>query len=184
MPSTDPFFTCENRMTDPLIDSLKSKFANGIADVIEFRGETTVVVKPEALVEICTFLRDDAAARYNLLSDVSAVDYYPETPRFAVNYHLYSLEYNRQLRVKVWLDGDEPHVSSVTGVWPGANWHEREVWDLMGVRFDGHPDLRRIFMPEDYLGHPLRRNAPLVYEEPQFTHNFDEIERRKPYAKE
>ena len=88
------------------------------------------------------------------------------------------------MRLKVWLDGETPSIASLTSVYPGANWHEREVWDLMGIRFDGHPDLRRIFMPEDFLGHPLRKDAAQFYEEPQFTHNFDEIERQKPYAKE
>ena len=171
-------------MAEPIIDLVKNKFPDAVQEVIEFHGETTIVVKPDSLVTVCMFLRDDPAAHFDFLSDVSAVDRYPERPRFDVNYHLYAMESNRRLRVKVRLAGDTPSVSSVTGVWPGANWHEREVWDLMGVKFTGHPDLRRIFMPEDYLGHPLRRDAPLVYEEPQFTHNFDEIDKSKPYAKE
>jgi NADH-quinone oxidoreductase subunit C len=171
------------RETD-MIDLIKSKFPEAIQQVIEFRGETTLVIAPEALIDVALFLRDDPALKFDLLSDVSAVDYFPEHPRFAVNYHVYSMENNRSLRLKVQLDGETPHVASVTSVWPGANWHEREVWDLMGVRFDGHPDLRRIMLPEDYLGHPLRKDAARFYEEPQFTHNFDEVESRKPYAKE
>ena len=171
-------------MADTIIDLVKSKLPDAVQEVIEFRGETTLVISPADIVAVCLLLRDDPAAHFNFLSDVSALDRYPDEPRFAVNYQLYSMEYNRRLRLKVRLSGDKPAVSSVTSVWPGANWHEREVWDLMGIQFTGHPDLRRIFMPEDYLGHPLRRDAPLVYEEPQFTHNFAEIEKRKPYAKE
>lgn len=169
-------------MADPIIDLVKNKFTDAIEEAIEFRGETTLVVKADRLIEVCTFLRDDQ--RFDFLSDVSAVDHYPAEPRFAVNYHLYSMEHNRRLRLKVRVAGADPSVPSATPVWPAANWHEREVWDLMGIKFSGHPDLRRIFMPDDYLGHPLRRDAPLVYEEPQFTHNFEDVGKRKPYAKE
>ncbi len=171
-------------MSDGLFEAIKTGFPEAVSGPIEFRGETTIIVQPDRLIEIGTFLRDDPALKFDLLSDVSAVDHFPASPRFAVNYHLYSLENNRELRLKVWLDGEEPQVPSVTGVWPGANWHEREVWDLMGVRFVGHPDPRRIFLPEDFLGHPLRKDAAQFYEEPQFTHNFDLIESEKPYVKE
>ncbi len=167
-----------------MIDLIKNKFPEAVQDTIEFRGETTVVIEPDALIEVATFLRDEPALAFDLLSDVSAVDYYPNHPRFAVNYHLYALDSARSLRLKVWLDGEMPSIASMTSVYPGANWHEREVYDLMGIRFEGHPDLRRIFMPDDYLGYPLRKDAAQFYEEPEFTHNFDEIERRKPYAKE
>ncbi len=167
-----------------MIDLIKNKFPEAVTDILEFRGETTLVIKPDALIDVATFLRDEPTLGFDLLSDVSAVDYYPDHPRFAVNYHLYALDNARSLRLKVWLDGETPSIASLTGVYPGANWHEREVWDLMGIRFEGHPDLRRIFMPDDFLGHPLRKDAAQFYEEPQFTHNFDEIERQKPYAKE
>jgi NADH-quinone oxidoreductase subunit C len=166
-----------------MIDLIKSKFPAAVRDTIEFRGETTLVIEPAALIAVATFLRDEASLGFDLLSDVSAVDHYPDRPRFAVNYHFYALENALSLRVKAWLDGETPSIASLTGVYPGANWHEREVWDLMGIRFEGHPDLRRIFMPDDFLGHPLRKDAAQFYEEPQFTHNFDEIERQKPYAK-
>ena len=167
-----------------MIDQIKSKFLEAVQDTIEFRGETTLVVKPEGLIAVATFLRNEPSLGFDLLSDVSAVDYYPDHPRFAVNYHLYALENARSLRLKVWLDGETPSVASMTSVFPGANWHEREVWDLMGIKFDGHPDPRRIFLPDDFLGHPLRKDAAQFYEEPQFTHNFDLIESQKPYAKE
>ena len=171
-------------MSIGIVETIKARFPEAITAAIEFRGETTLVVQPDRLIEVCTFLRDDPALKFDLLSDVSAVDHFPASPRFAVNYHLYSLENNRELRLKVWLAGEQPQVASVTGVWPGANWHEREVWDLMGVKFVDHPDPRRIFLPEDFLGHPLRKDAAQFYEEPQFTHNFDLIESQKSYAKE
>jgi NADH-quinone oxidoreductase subunit C len=167
-----------------MIDLILSRFPEAVSGPLEFRGETTLVVQPDRLIEVCIFLRDEPALKFDLLSDVSVVDHFPDHPRFAVNYHLYSLINNLSLRIKVWLDGEQPQVSSVTSVWPGANWHEREVWDLMGIRFAGHPDLRRLMLPDDYLGHPLRKDAAQFYEEPQFTHNFDLIESQKPYAKE
>lgn len=167
-----------------MIDLITSRFPEAVSSPIEFRGETTLVVQPDQLIEVCTFLRDEPALNFDLLSDVSAVDYFPAQPRFAVNYHLYSLINNYSLRLKVWLSGERPEAPSVTSVWPGANWHEREVWDLMGIHFAGHPDLRRLLLPDDYLGHPLRKDAAQFYEEPQFTHNFDLIESQKPYAKE
>jgi NADH-quinone oxidoreductase subunit C len=111
-------------------------------------------------VRICEFLRDAPDLRFNYLSDVTALDHYPNEPRFEVVYHLYSIETNQSLRVKVRLPGDEPRVTSVVPVWPGANAFEREVYDLFGVYFEGHPDLRRIVMPEDWEGYPLRKDYP------------------------
>jgi NADH-quinone oxidoreductase subunit C len=168
-----------------IIERLKAKFPNGIEGVREFRGEVTVQVKPDALVEMCTFLRDDPDCDFNFLSDVSGVDYYPEEPRFGVNYHLLSMKYKQRLRLKVRLKGTAgaPRVPTVTSVWPGANWFERETFDLFGVTFVGHPDLRRLLLPMDFRGHPLRRDNPTVQEEVQFTHNFDQIDKTKPYAK-
>jgi len=169
-----------------IVETLKIKFPDAIENVREFRGEFTVRVKPDALVEMCAFLRDDPGCAFDILSDVSGVDYYPEEPRFGVNYHLTSTKFRRQLRLKVRVSGpaSAPRVPTVTSVWPGANWFERETHDLFGVTFDGHPDLRRILLPQDFRGHPLRRDEPLVQEEVQFTHNFDEIDRAKPYARQ
>ena len=170
-------------MPDPIADTLKARFGDSILQVTEFRGETTIGVKPEAIVDVCAFLRDDPAAAYNFMSDISAVDVWPDEPRFQVNYHLYSMPRNTRLRLKVSV-GDGQAIPSVTGVWPAANWFERETYDLFGVPFSGHPDLRRILLPDEYLGHPLRRDAPLVVEEVEFSYNYDEVEARKPYAKE
>ena len=165
-----------------IVARLEAKFAAAIEETREFRGEYTVRVKPDALVEICSFLRDDPECAFDFLSDVSGVDYWPQEPRFGVNYHLTSTRFQQQLRVKVRVAGTDPRVPTVTPVWPGANWFERETYDLFGVTFVGHPDLRRILLPQDYQGHPLRRDQPLVQEEVQFTHNFEEIDRAKPYA--
>jgi NADH-quinone oxidoreductase subunit C len=164
------------------VEQLKSKFPDAIEEVREFRGEFTVRVKPEWLVELCTFLRDDPDCAFDFLSDVSGIDYYPEEPRFGVNYHLTSMQYRRRLRLKVRMSGPEPRVPTVTSVWPGANWFERETYDLFGVVFVGHPDLRRLLLPEDFRGHPMRRDQSAVQEEVQFTHNFEEVDRAKPYA--
>ncbi len=170
-------------MLDP-VEAITSAFPDAIQDVLEFRGEITLVVDSDYIVSVCRFCRDTKGLEYNFLSDVSGVDYYPQEPRFAVSYHLYSMVHNRSLRLKVYLPGDNPVVSSVTSVYPAANWSEREVYDLFGVYFTDHPDLRRILMPEGWDGHPLRKDYPLGYETVQFSFNFDEIDRHKPYARE
>ncbi len=169
-------------MKDPQ-QVLTKVFGDAIQDTGDSFGETTLVVAADKIVEICQTLRDDRGLAYNYLSGVTALDYYPVEPRFGVCYHLLSMRYNRRLRLKVmWSDGDSP-IPSVTGVWPSANWHEREVFDMFGVIFDGHPDLRRILMPSDWDGHPLRKDYPLGYETVQFSFNFDDVNKHKPYAK-
>lgn len=170
-------------MPDPITETLQTHLGDAITGVVEFRGETTIGVKRESIVAVCTFLRDDPTAAYDFMSDISAVDVWPDEPRFQVNYHLYSMRHNRRLRLKVSVR-DGQSIPSVTGVWPSANWFERETYDLFGVIFDHHPDLRRILLPDEYLGHPMRRDAPVVTEEVEFSYNYDEVEARKPYAKE
>jgi len=166
------------------VDRIKGTFPDAVKDVITFRGETTVVIDAPRLVEVATFCRDMEGLEFNLLSDLAFVDYYPSEPRFAVCYHLYSIYFNQRLRLKVYLPGDDPRVHTVTGIWPAANWHEREAYDLMGVVFEGHPDLRRVLMPRDWVGHPLRKDYPLGYEPVQFSFNYDQIQRQKPQASE
>ena len=155
----------------------------------EFRNEAHVFVRPEQIVNVITSLRD--AHEFELLSAMTAVDYWPqalspqsEEPRFHVIYQLTSIAKNLSIQVRVPVMATNPVVPTVSGVFASANWREREIWDMFGVRFDGHPDLRRILMPADWEGHPLRKDYPLGYEEPQFTFNFEEINLRKPYAKE
>jgi len=144
-----------------------------VAGVNEHRGEVTLLIEPEAIRKVCAFLRDAEAWRFNLLADIAGVDWPGRPNRFDVVYNLYSTVHNRRLRLKVQVGEDQP-VPSVVPLWRSANWHEREVFDMFGVPFDGHPDLRRLLMPEDWDGHPLRKDFPLSYELPQFTHNLSE----------
>jgi NADH-quinone oxidoreductase subunit C len=149
----------------------------------EFRGEVHVFVNAEQIVNSLTFLRDEHA--FSLLSALTAVDYWPqENPRFHVIYQLTSLTQNLSLQLRVPVNAGELKVPTATGVFEVADWREREVQDMFGIEFEGHPDPRRILMPEDWDGHPLRKDYPLGYEEPQFTFNFEEIDLRKPYVKE
>jgi NADH-quinone oxidoreductase subunit C len=125
------------------------------------RDEMTVYVDRSSLREACALLRDDAACAFNFLSDLTCVDWFPAEPRFEVVYHLLSIAKKERVRLKVKLDSASPVVDSVTPVWPGANYFEREVFDLFGIRFSGHPYLRRLLMPEDWEGHPLRKDYPV-----------------------
>lgn len=124
------------------------------------RGETTLEIDPSRIAAVCLHLRD--TIQFVRLSAVTAVDRYPSEPRFEVVYLLHSLERNQRVRLKCRLPGEAPEIESVCDVWPSANWYEREVFDLFGVRFRGHPDLRRILMPEDWEGHPLRKDYPVT----------------------
>jgi NADH-quinone oxidoreductase subunit C len=149
----------------------------------EFRGELHIFIRPEQIVDVLTFLRDGHA--FSLLSALTAVDYWPqENPRFHVIYQLTSLTNNLSLQLRVPVNADQPRLPTATPVFEVANWREREVADMFGLTFEGHPDPRRILMPEDWDGHPLRKDYPLGYEEPQFNFNFEEIDLRKPYVKE
>ena len=171
---------------DP-VEAVKKAYPQAVEDVVEYAGETTLVLNPDYLPAVARYVRDSAGLVYNFLSDISAVDYYPDynrPGRFGVSYHLLSMLYKRRLRLKVYLPEDEPSVETVTSVWPGANWPEREVMDMMGVDFKGHPDKRRILMPEDWNGHPHRRDYPLGYETPMFSFNVEEIMKHKPKSKE
>ena len=123
------------------------------------RGQQIVWTPPQSIVEACRFLKNDQT--YRRLSFITAIDWYPLEPRFEVVYSLHSFERNHWLRVKCRLAGESPEIDSVTEVWKAANWYEREVFDLFGIRFRNHPDLRRIMMPEDWQGHPLRKDYPL-----------------------
>lgn len=139
---------------------LQEKFPEEVVEVSEFRGDTTVVVKPERIVEICRTLRDDPTVSFKYLSMIAAIDYYPKSPRFAVVYNLYSHRNHDRITLKAFLDDAAPVIDSVTSVWSTADWHEREAYDLMGIRFKGHPNLRRILLPQQWKGFPLRKEYP------------------------
>ena len=126
-----------------------------------FRGELTVRIRAVNLRQVCEFLRDDKELSFKYLSDLTALDHYPGEPRFETVYHLYSIDNNQRLRLRVLLGGDDPRVDSMVQVWPAANAFEREVFDLFGIYFVGHPYLVRIVLPEDWEGHPLRKDYPV-----------------------
>jgi NADH-quinone oxidoreductase subunit C len=141
---------------------LQEKFPEEVVEVVEFRGDTTIEVKPERIVEICTALRDDHETAFRYLSMIAGMDYQPASPRFGVVYNLYCHKHHNRITLKARLADDlAPAIDSVAQVWSTANWHEREAHDMMGIRFHGHPDLRRILMPEDWVGHPQRKDYPL-----------------------
>jgi len=167
-----------------IADRLRGAFPNAVQDVIEFRGEVTVVVEKSAIVEVATYCRDTDELEFNMLSDCAGNDYYPDEPRFGISYMLYSLPHNLTLRLKAYVHGDDPTIHSVTGVWSGANWLEREIYDMFGVTFEGHPDLRRILLPFDWTGYPLRKDYPLGYEEIQFSFNHERVQAKKPQPRD
>jgi len=143
------------------VQALRNWDPQVVAEVIDFRGETTVVVPRQHLVRVSEYLAGQPGLLFSFLSDLTAVDRFPLEPRFELNYQLLSLDRKERLRLRVRLPGAEPVVASVSPVWPTANWHERETFDLFGIRFEGHPDLTRILMPDDWEGYPLRKDYPV-----------------------
>jgi NADH-quinone oxidoreductase subunit C len=151
------------------VEKLQAHFADLFFEVRRFRDEVTVYVPREHLVPVCAFLKSDPETQYNFLSDLTGNDWPDRDPRFEVIYQLYSLKHFGSLRLKVRVPEDDCVCPSVTGVWRTANWHERETFDMFGIRFEGHPDLRRLLLPEEWDGHPLRQTEEIGWEEPEFT---------------
>ena len=159
-----------------VLRNVKERF--GVEDAAEMKSPPALLVPAGQIVEVCRTLRDEFG--FDFLCDVTASDYWPEqAPRFHIIYTLYSNEHNLRLSLRVPLDGAFPALPTVEGVYRSANWQERELFDMFGIYIEGHSDLRRILMPADWEGHPLRKDYPLGYEEPQFSFNFDEIAIRK-----
>ena len=142
----------------PAVKALLGWNAEGLLDARWDRGELTLMIAPSDIVPALTALR---GAGYTAFEDMTAVDWFPSEPRFQLSYHILSHGYKERVRLRAMVSGDEPAVDSATVVWPGANYYEREVFDLFGVRFEGHPNLRRILMPDDWAGHPLRKDYPV-----------------------
>lgn len=162
------------------VSALEEKFS---IEKEEFRGEVNLIVSSDELWQICQVLRE--IYNFKFLEVLTAVDYWPEQdPRFHVVYKLYSIEKNLRIGLRVPVSGIEPSLPTLVGLFQNANWREREIWDMFGIRIDGHPDPRRILMPHDWQGHPLRKDYPLGYEEVQFSFNAEEIDKNKPYAEE
>lgn len=149
-------------MITTVVEKLQGKFSNSIISVKEFRGETTVTVKKEEIISICTFLRDHVECQFDYCSDICGADAYTPENRFEVIYNLYSISLNHRIRLKVFVDENNLHCPSVTSVWPGAEWPERETYDMIGVIFDGNNDMRRMYMPEDFEYFPLRKDFPMM----------------------
>lgn len=171
-------------VVEKAVAKLQRELGERVLSVEDFRGQTSVTLDREAIVNACQMLRDDPELDFNFLAALTAVDYWPSEPRFKIVYQLYSLANKEFIGLRAQLSNESPEISTIESIYPNANWHEREVFDMFGVTFKGHSDQRRIIMPYDWEGHPLRKDYPLGYEEVQFTFNFDEIDKRKPYAKE
>lgn len=155
----------ETRSEDTLEDSviveaLEKAFGEAVLGHQTFRGQLSVAVAKDRIVEVCKYCRDDERLGFNMLADLTAADFLPKKPRFQVVYNLYSFPKNRRLRLKAPVDVNET-IPTVEGVWKAANWLEREVYDLFGIVFEGHSDLRRILLWDGYVGHPLRKDFPL-----------------------
>jgi NADH-quinone oxidoreductase subunit C len=161
MPLVSPITDLEQLKSHPAVARLMEWNPSSVSRVKFDRDEMTIYVARENIREACALLRDDPNCAFNFLSDVTCVDWFPAEPRFEVVYHLLSIPKKERVRLKVKLDSSSPVVDSITSVWPGANYFEREVFDLFGIRFSGHPYLRRLLMPEDWEGYPLRKDYPV-----------------------
>jgi len=153
----------------PAAGRLRERFGDAIIGLVTFRGETTILVERGSIVDILSFLRYEPGLSFNYLAGVHCCDWVGHAPRFEVSYHLLSMDRHDRIRVKVGVPETDLTVPSATAVWRGANWFEREIWDMFGLVFTGHPDLRRILMPDDWEGHPLRRDEAMGGEEVAFT---------------
>lgn len=155
------------------LQRVQEKFSPEVINTHAFRGDETVIIRPSALRAVARFLKETPEMDFNFLMDLTAVDYLNladgqmiRETRFEVVYHFYSLKHNQRLRLKVPVDPKNPEIDSLSDLWPSANWYEREVWDMFGIRFRGHPNLKRILMYEEFQGHPLRKDYPFNKRQP------------------
>lgn len=145
-----------------IAEKIKERFTDEVLDVKKFREQVSVTLKKDRILDICRFLYEGPELYFDYLVDLCGVDYLgKKTPRFEVVYHLYSIKYHQGIRLKAMVSEDDCRIQSVTSVWKGADWHERECYDMYGIIFEGHPDLRRILLPEDWEGYPLRKDYPV-----------------------
>jgi len=149
-----------------VLETLVGKFGDDIVSTHSDFGDDTALVRRERIVEICTFLRDDPGLRFDFAMDLTGVDYLGEEPRFEVVYHLYSLEKKHRVRIKTRVPEEDPVIDSVIPVWAGMDWYEREAYDMYGIVFRNHPNLKRILMYESFVGHPLRKDYPKARRQP------------------
>ncbi len=172
----------EQTVTTANLDATVAALGDAVNDVRVFRDEVTLITTKGRVVEVLTHLRD--AQHFDMLTDETCVDYLPKEPRFAILYQLYSTSRNIRVRVKVMLSEYDRSIPTAAGVWIAANWLEREIYDLFGINFENHPDLRRIMMPPGWEGHPLLKENPVKVEEVAFTFNRERVEADKPRAQE
>lgn len=168
-----------------ITDKIKERFTDDIINIKEFRGQFSVTLNKERILDMCRYLHDDPDLYFDYLVDICGVDYLDKKDkRFEVVYHLYSIRHRHRLRLKAEVSEGDPSIDSVMPVWIGANWHEREAFDMFGIVFKGHPDLRRILMPEDWNGYPLRKDYPVKGPEkewPVFQEVIDKAKRFREY---
>jgi NADH-quinone oxidoreductase subunit C len=185
-PAAEPFAAPEahTAVHAAAIEAVRATFGDALIDTVAFRGETTLVVARERVLEILALLREHPDTRLDRLSDLTAIDYLDlgREPRFAVVYHLMSRSNYARLRLRAPVPEDDPWIDSVTRFYPSANWLEREVFDLFGIAFRGHPDLKRILMPDDWDGYPLRKDYPIGAEEVEFSFNHEVVEAERPQS--
>ena len=152
---------------EKIIKHIKKNYVSAVTDSHEFRGDQTITLKKNCDIEFFKFLRDDPELSFDFLMDITGVDYLDKKDdRFEVVYHFYSLKYNHRLRVKIPISAEDCHAESVTPLWKTANWYEREIWDMYGIKFRNHPNLRRILLYEEFKGHPLRKDYPINKRQP------------------
>ena len=161
MPLAPPITDIEQLKSHPALSRVLEWNDRAVEAARFDRDELTIWVEKSLLREACAILRDGGECSFDYLSDLTCIDWYPSEPRFEVVYHLLSIAKKERVRLKARLQGSSPAIESVTSVWPAANHYEREVFDLFGVRFTGHPNLKRIMMPDDWEGHPLRKDYPV-----------------------
>ena len=145
-----------------ITDKVKEKFGAALEEVSDFRDDLCLTIKSEQIVQIAKFLKEDPELEFVMLKDVTAIDWATRKKRFTAVYHVYSFKLNYTLRIKANIDDDPPAIESVTPVWRSAEWYERETWDMYGIKFINHPDLRRMYMPEGFEHHPLRKDFPVL----------------------
>jgi NADH-quinone oxidoreductase subunit C len=165
-----------------IAERIKETFPGETLDVREFRGQVSITLKKGRLLDICRYLHDDPDLFFDYLVDLCGVDYLgKKNMRFEVVYHLYSMKHRHAVRLKAEVPDGDPSIDSVMPVWTGANWHERECYDMFGIIFNGHPDLRRILLPEDWEGYPLRKDYPLKGPEKEWPGFLEVLDKAKRY---
>lgn len=156
----------KHNVDDTILKRINEQFGEAVVEMSVAHGELTAIIRPRKIVEVIDWLKNEPGLEFDMLMDLCGVDYLPRQPRFEVVYHLYSVKLNHRLRLRVQLDDDEPQVQTITTLYKAANWFEREAWDMFGIKFAGHPDLRRILMYDQFEGHPLRRDYPYNKRQP------------------